>query len=62
MEETPEEEAQEAVTEPEEEAQEAAITDTLQLENGSYLASWDWGIVIEDPTRSQLVEFIGETL
>lgn len=46
----------------EEEAQDAAIVDTLQLENGSYLASWDWGIDMEDPTRAQLVEFIGETL
>lgn len=46
----------------EEEAQDVAVEDTLQLENGSYLASWDWGIVMEDPTRAQLVEFVGETL
>ncbi len=26
---------------------------------GNYLASWEWGIALENPTRAQLLEFVG---
>ncbi len=44
----------------EEEAMEGAAVDTTCAGNcGNYLNSWEWGIAAENPTRAQLVEFIG---
>ena len=38
----------------EEEAWEEATTDMTCLDQGRYLASWEWGIVAEDPSREDL--------
>lgn len=43
-----------------EESREIAEMDTTVAGNcGNYLNSWEWGISLETPSRSQLVEFIG---
>jgi hypothetical protein len=46
----------------EEEAQEEAEVDmTVMGHNGiHYLASWEWGIALENPSRAELAAFIGE--
>ncbi len=46
----------------EEDAQEAASMDTTCAGNsGHYLLSWEWGIVVENPTRAQVLELMGRT-
>lgn len=48
-----------AAGETEEEAQEhCAVDTTCAGNNGHYLFSWQWGIVIEDPTREQIKELL----
>ncbi len=45
----------------EEEAQEYAEQDMTCAGNfGNYIASWEWGIVAEDPTREDMKAIIGE--
>jgi hypothetical protein len=43
--------------ETEEQAQEHAEADTTYTE-GHYLHSWQWGIVLENPTRAQIKELL----
>lgn len=44
----------------EEEAQsEAEMDTTCAGNNGHYLNSWEWGIVAEDPSRTQVLELLG---
>lgn len=41
--------------ETEEDAQATAMVDTTCAGNcGNYLHSWEWGVVVEDPTREQI--------
>ncbi len=43
-----------------EHAREEAETDMTCAGNcGNYLASWEWGIVAENPTRAQVLEMLG---
>jgi len=42
-----------------EEATEIAETDVTTLDGTHYIPSWEWTIVAEDPTRSQILELQG---
>ena len=46
----------------EDSAHEQATQDMTCAGNaGDYLASWEWGIVAENPTRAQVLELLGRT-
>lgn len=42
----------------EDEAWDIATADTTPADGGNYVASWEWGIALEDPSRQELDAFL----